>query len=157
DHVFAPADASIIGMIAYEVRNSLTMWEPRIDVLDVVVSQDESRPTLLYIDVTYEVRDTNDPRNLVFPFYVIPAQESDATTGTEPRRPALPGPRRRRQAPGAAALPGVDGPQRLRPRGDPDRDVRLPRRPGPLPAQPRAGAQLRHVPRSDGRGAVPPW
>ena len=75
DHVFAPADASIIGMIGFEVRNSLTMWEPRIDVLDVTVSQDESRPSLLYIDITYEIRDTNDPRNLVFPFYAIPDEE----------------------------------------------------------------------------------
>jgi len=75
DHVFAPADASIIGMIAFEVRNSLARWEPRIDVLDVVVSQDESRPSLLYIDISYEVSDTNDPRNLVFPFYVIPDEE----------------------------------------------------------------------------------
>jgi phage baseplate assembly protein W len=75
DHVFAPADASIIGMIGFEVRNSLIMWEPRIDVLDVTVSQDESRPSLLYIDITYEVRDTNDPRNLVFPFYAIPNEE----------------------------------------------------------------------------------
>jgi phage baseplate assembly protein W len=75
DHVFAPADASIIGMIGFEVRNSLTMWEPRIDVLDVTVSQDESRPSLLYIDISYEIRDTNDPRNLVFPFYAIPDEE----------------------------------------------------------------------------------
>src|SRR6478735_1696263 len=75
DHVFAPADASIIGMIAFEVRNSLARWEPRIDVLDVVVSQDGSRPILLYIDITYEISDTNDPRNLVFPFYVIPDEE----------------------------------------------------------------------------------
>jgi hypothetical protein len=75
DHVFAPADSSIIGMIGFEVRNSLARWEPRIDVLDVVVSQDESRPSLLYIDITYEIRDTNDPRNLVFPFYVIPDEE----------------------------------------------------------------------------------
>jgi hypothetical protein len=75
DHVFAPADSATIGMIAFEVRNSLARWEPRIDVLDVVVSQDESQPTLLYIDVTYAIRETNDPRNLVFPFYTIPAEE----------------------------------------------------------------------------------
>jgi phage baseplate assembly protein W len=75
DHVFAPADSATIGMIAFEVRNSLARWEPRIDVVDVVVSQDESQPTLLYIDVTYAIRETNDPRNLVFPFYVIPDEE----------------------------------------------------------------------------------
>ena len=75
DHVFAPADSTTIGLIAFEVRNSLARWEPRIEVLDVVVTQDESRPSLLYIDITYAIRDTNDPRNLVFPFYVIPYEE----------------------------------------------------------------------------------
>src|SRR5262245_42561707 len=75
DHVFGSADASMIGLLGYEVRNSLALWEPRIDVIDVIVHQDESTPSLLYIDITYEVRDTNDPRNLVFPFYVIPDEE----------------------------------------------------------------------------------
>ena len=27
---------------------------------------------MLYIDIGYAIRGTNDPRNLVFPFYVIP-------------------------------------------------------------------------------------
>ncbi|MET0910258.1 MAG: GPW/gp25 family protein [Ilumatobacteraceae bacterium] len=75
DHVFAPANAAMIGMIGFEVRNALARWEPRIDVHDVVVSQDESQTGLLYIDVSYAIRDTNDYRNLVFPFYVIPNEE----------------------------------------------------------------------------------
>jgi uncharacterized protein len=75
EHVFAPADATTTGLIAFEVRNSLTIWEPRIEVLDVTVRRDESQPTLLYIEVTYRIPDTNDPRNLVFPFYVIPEEE----------------------------------------------------------------------------------
>jgi phage baseplate assembly protein W len=75
NHVFDSADASMIGLLGYEVRNSLMLWEPRIDVIDVVVSQDESQPSLLYIDISYQVRDANDPRNLVFPFYVIPDEE----------------------------------------------------------------------------------
>ena len=74
DHVFAPADATTTGLIAFEVRNALTRWEPRIDVLDVVVTRDDDQPTLLYIDITYSIRDVNDPRNLVFPFYVIPGE-----------------------------------------------------------------------------------
>src|SRR5829696_10324453 len=75
DHLFGSVDASMIGMLGYEVSNSLGLWEPRIEVIDVVVSPDESQPSLLYIDITYQVRDTNDPRNLVFPFYVIPDEE----------------------------------------------------------------------------------
>ena len=47
-------------------------------------------PAMLYIDIRYAIRGTNDPRNLVFPFYVIPGRRAD-------RRPAARrNPRRRR-------------------------------------------------------------
>lgn len=75
DLVFAPADAATAGRIAYEVRLSLERWEPRIDLDDVVVRFDEVHEGILLIDVRYALRGTNDPRNLVFPFYVIPAHE----------------------------------------------------------------------------------
>jgi uncharacterized protein len=75
EHIFAPSDATTTGLIAFEVRNSLQRWEPRIDVHDVVVTAAEDQPALLFIDVTYSIRDANDRRNLVFPFYVIPNEE----------------------------------------------------------------------------------
>jgi uncharacterized protein len=74
DYIFAPTDATTAGRIAYEVRASLRRWEPRIDVVDVVVGVAADDPALLYIDVRYTVTNSNDPRNLVFPFYVIPAE-----------------------------------------------------------------------------------
>jgi phage baseplate assembly protein W len=74
-YVFASADATTAGMIEYEVKLSLTRWEPRIDVMDVDVGFDEQNPTLVYIDVRYRIRSTNDARNLVFPFYSIPSEE----------------------------------------------------------------------------------
>jgi len=77
DFVFAPADAATAGRIAYEVRLSLERWEPRVDLVDVRVGFHPSRPEILLIDVDYTVRGDNDPRNLVFPFYVIPSR-SDA-------------------------------------------------------------------------------
>ncbi len=76
DYVFAPADATTAGSIAYEVRASLDRWEPRIDVIDVKVTAEPSDGSTLYVDISYSVRGTNDPRNLVFPFYVIPPEES---------------------------------------------------------------------------------
>lgn len=76
DLVFAPADASTAGQIAYEVRISLERWEPRITLTDVVVGFDEVDRGMLLIDIRYILRGTNDPRNLVFPFYVIPPHES---------------------------------------------------------------------------------
>jgi len=74
DYIFAPTDATTAGRIAYEVRASLRRWEPRIDVADVIVDVAADDPALLYIDVRYTVTNSNDPRNLVFPFYVIPAE-----------------------------------------------------------------------------------
>lgn len=75
DYVFAPADAATAGDIAYAVRVALDRWEPRITLNDVVVRFDAVETGTLYIDIEYSVRGTNDPRNLVFPFYVIPPHE----------------------------------------------------------------------------------
>ena len=67
----------------------------------------------------------------------------------------LPGSRRRRQATGAAALPDVDRPQRVRSGRDPDRGVRADGRPADLPAEPGPRPALHQVPRADrGRAAA---
>jgi len=70
--VFASANSSTAGLIAAEVRAALLWWEPRVLIEDVVVSTDADDPSRLWIDICYSVRSTNDRRNLVFPFYVIP-------------------------------------------------------------------------------------
>ena len=75
EHVFGPANASTAGQLAYEVRVALERWEPRIDVEDVEVGFDSVDTGVLYLDVRYRIRGNNDPRNLVFPFYVIPQHE----------------------------------------------------------------------------------
>ena len=72
---FVEADATTFARIAADVRRSLRRWEPRIDVRDVVVTADPDDQATLYIDIRYTIGSANDPRNLVFPFYVIPAEE----------------------------------------------------------------------------------
>ncbi len=72
DYVFASANATTAGRIAFEVRASLDRWESRIVVEDVTVSVDPQEQGRLYIDIGYTIRGTNEPRNLVFPFYTIP-------------------------------------------------------------------------------------
>jgi phage baseplate assembly protein W len=72
EYVFAPADSATATALTAEVMASLKMWEPRIDVEDVTVSFDARDQACLYIDIRYVIRRTNDRRNLVFPFYVIP-------------------------------------------------------------------------------------
>jgi uncharacterized protein len=76
DHVFGPATSATAGQIAYDVRQALERWEPRIDVLDVGVGFDAIESGVLYVHVAYTLRGLNDPRNLVYPFYVIPEDGS---------------------------------------------------------------------------------
>jgi phage baseplate assembly protein W len=68
--MFAPNSAGTIGQAVNDVRRSLIEWEPRIDVLEVVVVPDETQPNLLLIQLNYRVRTTNNRFNLVYPFYL---------------------------------------------------------------------------------------
>jgi phage baseplate assembly protein W len=86
DQVFAGADATTAGRIAYEVRRALDRWEPRIDVVEVGISFDGGDSGIIYVDVRYTIRGTNDPRNLVFPFYLIPDEEPATVPALEPSR-----------------------------------------------------------------------
>jgi Bacteriophage baseplate protein W len=74
DYVFAPGDGDTAGRVAHEVRVSLERWEPRIEVTDVVVAYDTVTEGVLYLDVRYTIRSSNNQRNLVFPFYTIPEE-----------------------------------------------------------------------------------
>lgn len=77
DHVYAPVNTATLGQMAHAVRSALARWEPRIDVDQVVVRPDPSADTdgsTVAIEVEYRLRSTNDRRNLVFPFYVIPEE-----------------------------------------------------------------------------------
>ena len=59
------------------IRDALDRWEPRIEVLDVDFDLSRRGDGVLLIDITYQLRATNDVRNLVYPFYVIPAEEPE--------------------------------------------------------------------------------
>ena len=75
DLVFATPDSSTAGRVAHAVRVALLRWEPRIEVLGVDVSYEAMDQGALLIDIQYQAARSNDPRNLVFPFYVIPQHE----------------------------------------------------------------------------------
>ncbi|UMG91019.1 GPW/gp25 family protein [Nocardioides sp. TF02-7] len=70
--LFEPVTGNLLGLIAQYVRDALARWEPRVEVDDVVPTPDPDNGSLVRIAVTYRVRSTNDRRNLVYPFYVIP-------------------------------------------------------------------------------------
>ncbi len=70
DFVFAPINTTTIGMIETSVREALTLWEPRAELIDVDVSTDRADEGKLRISIDYRVRSTNNEFNLVYPFYV---------------------------------------------------------------------------------------
>jgi len=75
DLLFEPVNANLIGLISQAVRDALAQWEPRIEVDEVTPMQDETGSGLVRIGIAYRIRATNDRRNLVYPFYVIPRED----------------------------------------------------------------------------------
>ena len=75
DFVFDSIDANTVGKMELAIRDALDRWEPRVVVETVEFNLDEVADGRLIIDIGYRVRVTNTMRNLVYLFYVIPAEE----------------------------------------------------------------------------------
>jgi phage baseplate assembly protein W len=80
--VFEPINANTLGLMRHAVRQALAQWEPRITVEDVDVETDPNTSGLVQIHLGYRVRATNDRRNLVHPFYLIPHEGEPTAKGT---------------------------------------------------------------------------
>ncbi len=68
--VFGTSDHTSLTIMKNEVENSLIMWEPRIKDIDVNIVQSPDENGVLLIEISYVVRSTNNPFNLVYPFYI---------------------------------------------------------------------------------------
>lgn len=64
--VFAANNATTASLAAYYVKDALDRWEPRIEVLDVLVAND-FRTEQLVIEVRYRLRATAGEHLFVFP------------------------------------------------------------------------------------------
>jgi len=74
DLLFEPVNANTIGLMAEAVRDAVSQWEPRVTLDDVEIDPDPRDHSRVLINLKYRVRLTNDRRNLVYPFYVIPQE-----------------------------------------------------------------------------------
>ncbi len=77
DLVFDTVDAQMIGKLETAIRNALDRWEPRIEIEDLEFDLSRVNDGQLLITISYRLRATNHQRNLVYPFYVIPEEESE--------------------------------------------------------------------------------
>ncbi len=72
--VFAPNNATTFGRVEEAVKEALARWEPRIRVTEINARADPQERNMLLIDIGYQIKASNDRRNLVYPFYLIPKE-----------------------------------------------------------------------------------
>ena len=68
--VFAPINTTTVNQVENSVREALTVWEPRIELIGVKVSMEKANEGMLPVSIDYRVRTTNNRYNLVYPFYL---------------------------------------------------------------------------------------
>ncbi|RMH08427.1 MAG: baseplate protein [Nitrospirae bacterium] len=75
--VFAPINRQTLSKARRYVEEALGMWEPRITVMQIVVTPDPVRDGCLTIEINYRIKSTKDERSLVYPFYIIPEEQRE--------------------------------------------------------------------------------
>lgn len=70
DYLFESMSYSVISGMEAAVREALTIWEPRIVDTEVAIDGGSADSGVVYIRISYVVRSTNNPFNLVYPFYL---------------------------------------------------------------------------------------
>lgn len=67
EYLFEGGDYDTATQMRAEIQRALLNWEPRITDVEVNVETDDGK---LLIRVSYVVRATNNPFNLVYPYYL---------------------------------------------------------------------------------------
>ena len=68
--VFRPNNSHTHQSIKDAIMEAVVQWEPRVRDLTVHVRSDPKDVDRLNIEIEYLLRDSNTPRNLVYPFYL---------------------------------------------------------------------------------------
>ena len=71
DYVFEHINITTIKMMEDSVREALTLWEPRIELINIQTSTEKVNEGKIIISIDYLVRSTNNQFNLVYPFYLM--------------------------------------------------------------------------------------
>jgi len=68
DYVFAHMDVSTIGLMKSTIETSLTLFEPRIEIINIKIDRDVKNQSTLLIGIDYKIKATGDELNLIYPF-----------------------------------------------------------------------------------------
>lgn len=71
EYIFALPDSDFEIRIASEIREALMKYEPRVINVGVEIDTRDIQNGTVYLNISYTVRATNNPNNLVFPYYLI--------------------------------------------------------------------------------------
>jgi len=75
DLVFAPINTATLTLVENSVREALTVYESRIELIQVKASAERADEGKLIVSIDYRVRSTNNRFNLVYPFYLKEGSE----------------------------------------------------------------------------------
>lgn len=75
DLVFAPINTATLTLVENSVREALTVYESRIELIQVKASAEHADEGKLIVSIDYRVRSTNNRFNLVYPFYLKEGSE----------------------------------------------------------------------------------
>lgn len=70
DLVFSPMNSVTLGLFESRVREAITRWEARVEILKLEVKAKEARTGKLEISLSCLMLETNSEFNFVFPFYL---------------------------------------------------------------------------------------
>ena len=73
--LFEPATSATAARLTAAIQTALGRWEPRIDLLQVLVEPDPAVATHFIASISYRLRENNSVLNLVYPFYLSEGTE----------------------------------------------------------------------------------
>ena len=69
-YAFDTMDYTTLVQMENAIREALMIWEPRITDVEVHINDEQDEEGVLLIEISYMVRSTNNPFNLVYPYYI---------------------------------------------------------------------------------------
>ena len=70
DILFEPNNDLTAARVEYEVKKSLSLFEPRIKNIEVRATPDPDEQNRMNVKVNYIIRSNNTSQNMVYPFYL---------------------------------------------------------------------------------------